>query len=140
MNSEAIAARDEQIRELEEQLKKHESPTYSVVAERNAKIAELEKRNHELRVKVGEERTKKNEALAEVAERDRTIAQLQQELTAATDTARNHPAIAREDLEKMRDRILASLKLGKQSPGYKATRQALDKFIEQMGKWHSKAL
>lgn len=96
-----------------------------MVAERNAKIAELEERNHELRVKVGEERSKKNELAREVAERDRTIAQLRRELAAA----RN---LSPEELEKLRDRTLASLRLGKQAPGYKAAKQALDEFIDQL--------
>lgn len=35
-------------------------------------------------------------------------------------------------LEKIRDRTLASLHLGKQAPEYKIAKQALDKFIEQL--------
>ena len=33
------------------------------------------------------------------------------------------------DLEAIRDRVLADLKLGKQAPGYKAVAKALDRLI-----------
>ncbi len=36
------------------------------------------------------------------------------------------------DLEGVRDRILKSLKLGTQSPQYKAARKALDQFIREL--------
>ncbi len=36
------------------------------------------------------------------------------------------------DLEALRDRILANLKLGKQAPGYKASYKALDLFIAEL--------
>ncbi len=34
------------------------------------------------------------------------------------------------DLAKLRDRVLAELKLGKQAPGYKAAQKALENFIK----------
>lgn len=37
-----------------------------------------------------------------------------------------------EDLEAIRDRILADLKLGKQAPQYKAAAKALDQFIKEI--------
>ena len=36
------------------------------------------------------------------------------------------------DLEALRDRILKSLKLGTQAPGYKAAKKALDQFINEL--------
>jgi len=39
----------------------------------------------------------------------------------------------RQDYQVMRDKVLASLKLGKQAPGYKAAVKALDRFIAEMG-------
>lgn len=41
---------------------------------------------------------------------------------------------ALSDLEEMRDRILASLGRGKQSPEYKRTKAALDRFIRELKK------
>ncbi|MEC4817291.1 MAG: hypothetical protein SAK29_29070, partial [Scytonema sp. PMC 1069.18] len=38
------------------------------------------------------------------------------------------------DIEAVRDRVLATLKLGKQAPKYKASKVVLDKFIEDLGK------
>lgn len=39
---------------------------------------------------------------------------------------------SKNELLEMRDLVLASLKLGKQAPGYKAAKQALDKFVEAL--------
>lgn len=39
-----------------------------------------------------------------------------------------------EALEQKRDRILASLKLGAQSPGFKAARKALNALINDLSK------
>lgn len=36
------------------------------------------------------------------------------------------------DLEEIRDRVLKSLKLGTQAPGYKVARKALDQFIREL--------
>ena len=36
------------------------------------------------------------------------------------------------DLEEIRDRVLKSLKLGTQAPGYKIARKALDQFIREL--------
>ena len=53
---------------------------------------------------------------------------LRQELANVKHNARQQPP----DLEAMRDRILKSLKLGTQAPGYKAARKALDQFIKEI--------
>jgi hypothetical protein len=36
------------------------------------------------------------------------------------------------DLEAVRDRILSTLKVGKQSPEYKRTKAAIDRFIAEL--------
>ncbi len=43
-----------------------------------------------------------------------------------------HQGVDLPDLEGVRDRILKSLKLGTQSPQYKAARKALDQFIREI--------
>lgn len=131
--SEQTADLNLKIQNLEEQLKKHESPTYSAVSERNAKIADLEKRNQELRVIVSNERFKKNELAAEVTERDRTIYRLQERYAVLADRADEladvsaslHQSPPREELLKIRDRILSQTRSDK----LKATTTAIDKFI-----------
>ena len=42
------------------------------------------------------------------------------------------PSQQLEALSVLRDRILASLKLGKQAPGYKVARKVLDQFIREV--------
>lgn len=76
MTEDAIAAKDERIRELEQKLANYNET--KAVIERNVKIQELEKRNQELRVKISEEQTKKHEIAQEVKERDYTISRLQE--------------------------------------------------------------
>lgn len=44
--------------------------------------------------------------------------------------------VSSPDLKAIRDRALASLKLGKQAPGYKAAAKALDQFIAELGSGH----
>ncbi len=43
-----------------------------------------------------------------------------------------HQGVELPDLEGLRDRILKSLKLGSQSPQFKAARKALDQFIREV--------
>lgn len=39
----------------------------------------------------------------------------------------------RQDYQAIRDKVLSSLKLGKQAPGYKSAAKALDRFIKEAG-------
>lgn len=44
----------------------------------------------------------------------------------------NPSELSPTDLNELRERVLAGLKLGKQAPGYKAAVKALDSFIQQL--------
>lgn len=56
-----------------------------------------------------------------------------QELENAVEQARMNPSeLSPTDLNELRERVLAGLKLGKQAPGYKAAVKALDSFIQQL--------
>ncbi|MCL1475697.1 hypothetical protein [Argonema antarcticum] len=61
--------------------------------------------------------------MAQLTEALAKIAQMQ---------AEQADAVKQGELEEIRDRTLASLRLGKQAPGYKAAKLALDKFIEEL--------
>ncbi|MCA1991535.1 MAG: hypothetical protein LDL41_05740 [Coleofasciculus sp. S288] len=58
------------------------------------------------------------------------VERLRQELDTTTESTRQ--SLEQPNLEALRDRVLSSLKLGKQSPGYKTTKKALEKFIEEL--------
>jgi predicted nuclease with TOPRIM domain len=57
------------------------------------------------------------------------VVELRQQLSELT----QHSWVELPDLEGLRDRVLASLKLGTGSPQYKAARKALDRFIKTLG-------
>ncbi|HEY9707007.1 MAG TPA: hypothetical protein V6D48_02255 [Oculatellaceae cyanobacterium] len=53
-------------------------------------------------------------------------------LKVENEVLRQHQGEPPPDWEALRDRILKSLKLGTQAPGYKASRKALDQFINEL--------
>lgn len=56
------------------------------------------------------------------------VAELQQENGKLQQRVRELPVVS--DLEALRERVLSSLKLGKQAPGYKMAKSALSQFIQ----------
>lgn len=56
------------------------------------------------------------------------VAHLREENAKLQERGRNLPVVS--DLEVLRERILSSLKLGKQAPGYKTAKSALNQFIQ----------
>lgn len=57
------------------------------------------------------------------------------ELKAALSQAHTQPkkeSSERQDYQAIRDKVLTSLKLGKQAPGYKSAVKALDRFIAEL--------
>ncbi len=53
-------------------------------------------------------------------------------LRAENETLKQSTGQELPDLEEIRDRVLKSLKLGTQAPGYKVARKALDQFIREL--------
>lgn len=68
-----------------------------------------------------------------IALKDEELERLRQATTAAS------VGISKEELEAIAHRILASLKLGTQSPQHKSARKALSQFVGAMCKSHSTA-
>lgn len=69
--------------------------------------------------------TRKNE---EIQRLRAEVAHLREENAFLVERVRQFPQV--KDLEAFRDRVLKSLRLGKQAPGYKTAKLALDRFIE----------
>lgn len=103
------------IQNLEEQLKKHESPTCNPVEEREAKNR-LKAECDSLKLR--------NQNLVSACIKS------SQNSDEVTDDRQQLPSPER--LQKIGDRTLASLKLGKQAPGYKFSKKAIEKFIEEL--------
>lgn len=105
--------------------------------------ADLEKRSQSQSVspdviKLDQENENLLEKLQQISlENESLLKKLQQtraELEEVRSQKTDAPTFELPDLDELRDRILASLKLGKQAPGYKSAQKALDKFIEGLGK------
>ena len=58
------------------------------------------------------------------------VAQLRAENAQLVEQLTRKPTQVKEDLGALRERVLMSLKLGKQAPGYKTASSALDQFIQ----------
>jgi replicative DNA helicase len=78
-----------------------------------------------------------HEAAEEIRLQQIAIDQLRQQLEERTDQGAQLPDLEvvrdSEALRRSADRILSNLKLGTQSPQYKAARKALDQFIKALG-------
>lgn len=74
------------------------------------------------------------EAKEEVEQLKIELQQLRQERDRlATELAARHASQSEQpDLEAIRDRVLAGLKLGKQAPGYKSAMKVLNDFISRL--------
>ena len=70
---------------------------------------------------------KLDDAIAEKSKLQLELEQVQQELAICKASQSQQP-----DLEAIRDRVLAGLKLGKQAPGYKSAKKVLDDFISRL--------
>jgi signal transduction histidine kinase len=97
------------------------------LSQQSDELAELRQQNQEL-----DKRNLELEALEAdlknvVALKDEEIEQLRSTQNKPPEASRQEP-----DYQTIANRVLASLKLGTQSPGYKAARKALLVFIQQL--------
>ena len=76
-----------------------------------------------------EDRQPSNTRMEEEIRRLRSqVAHLEEENARLQEQVREQPAVS--DIEAIRERVLSRLKMGKQAPGYKTAKSALNQFIE----------
>lgn len=102
----------------------------------NEQLADLEEvRSPDVR-KLDQENQNLLEKLQQISSENESLLKKLQQTRAELEEVRSQktdaPTSQFPNFPKLRDRVLAELKLGRQAPGYKAASKALDSFIKQL--------